>query len=104
IVRDASGLALSSRNIRLLSYERDIAERLNIVLTDLVDSLRDGDSIAEVEAFGRDALRMAGFDSVDYVAVRDAATLAKIERLGAQMRVLAAATVGNVRLIDNMPV
>lgn len=104
IVREPSGLALSSRNAYLGSYDRPIAERLNIVLNELVLSLREGEPIAEVEQFGRQALRAAGFDSVDYVAVRDEATLAKIETPVAQMRVLAAARTGAIRLIDNMAV
>ncbi|HEY3778142.1 MAG TPA: pantoate--beta-alanine ligase [Rhizomicrobium sp.] len=104
IVREPSGLALSSRNDYLGPLDRPVAERLNVVLAELVQSLREGESIAEVEQFGREALRLAGFDQVDYVTVRDAATLAKAEKPVAPMRVLAAARIGVVRLIDNMAV
>ena len=49
-------------------------------------------------------LKAAGFDSVDYVAIRDAATLAAIETLDRPARILAAAKIGRTRLIDNIPV
>jgi pantoate--beta-alanine ligase len=104
IVREASGLALSSRNAYLGPLDRPVAERLNVILAELVEYLREGKSIAQVEQFGRDALRMSGFDQVDYVAVRDAATLAKVESPFPNMRVLVAARVGPIRLIDNMAV
>lgn len=104
IVREETGLALSSRNAYLTAPDRAVAERLNVVLKELVQSLRGGESVAEVERFGRDELRLAGFDSVDYVAVRDAATLAKLDAPTANMRVLAAARIGSIRLIDNMAV
>lgn len=104
ILREADGLAMSSRNAYLGPVERPVAARLNVVLSELVLSLREGELIVKVEQFGRDALRMAGFDSVDYVAVRDANTLAKVERPVGELRVLAAATIGKTRLIDNMAV
>ena len=47
---------------------------------------------------------MAGFTSVDYVAIRDAATLEKLERLDRPARILAAAKIGGTRLIDNMAI
>jgi pantoate--beta-alanine ligase len=44
----------------------------------------------------------AGFTNVDYVAIRDAETLAPIENLAAPARILAAAWLGKTRLIDNL--
>ncbi|MGH6887712.1 MAG: pantoate--beta-alanine ligase [Rhizomicrobium sp.] len=104
IVREASGLALSSRNAYLGALDRPVAERLNVVLSELVQRLRGGEAIARVEQFGRDALRIAGFDRVDYVVVRDAADLSTLKQPTANMRVLSAARIGSVRLIDNMAV
>jgi pantoate--beta-alanine ligase len=49
-------------------------------------------------------LQEAGFDKVDYVAIRDAETLAMIDVLDRPARVLAAAHLGRTRLIDNMPI
>ncbi len=56
------------------------------------------------EAHAVAALKSAGFDTVDYVAIRDAETLAAIENLERPARILAAARVGRTRLIDNMAV
>jgi pantoate--beta-alanine ligase len=104
IVREADGLAMSSRNAYLKSAERAVAGQLNIVLKSVIARARQGDAIAAAEAFGADVLRKAGFDTIDYVAIRDAATLAPIMRLDRPARVLAAAKIGATRLIDNMAV
>jgi len=104
IIREADGLAMSSRNAYLGPEERKIAGRLNIVLKDAIARLKHGDPVDEVEAFGKSDLLEAGFDSVDYVAVRDAATLERIARLDRPARILAAAKIGGTRLIDNMAV
>jgi pantoate--beta-alanine ligase len=104
IVREADGLALSSRNAYLAPHERKIAGTLNGILKDVVARVRNGARIENAETAGTNRLLDAGFASVDYVAVRDAATLAKIETLAAPARVLAAAKVGKTRLIDNMAV
>jgi pantoate--beta-alanine ligase len=104
ILREADGLAMSSRNAYLDARQRRIAGRLNRVLAEAATNIRAGTAITEAETRGRNALRAAGFDSIDYIALRDATTLAKIESPAAEMRILAAATLGGVRLIDNMPV
>jgi len=104
IIREADGLAMSSRNAYLKPDERAVAGRLNIVLKDAIARLQHGDPVDEVEAFGKSDLLEAGFNSVDYVAVRDAATLERIARLDRPARILAAAKIGGTRLIDNMAV
>jgi len=104
IVRERDGLAMSSRNAYLKPEERKIAGRLNAVLQQLAGALRGGEAVAAVEAKGKRALLDAGFAAVDYVAVRDAETLAPLAKPGGAARILAAATVGATRLIDNMAV
>ena len=104
IVREADGLAMSSRNAYLSGDERNIAAYLNVVLRHVARHVQRGEPIASAESLGRDALLSHGFNSVDYVAVRDAATLAPISTLEGPARVLAAAKVGATRLIDNMAV
>jgi pantoate--beta-alanine ligase len=104
IVREADGLAMSSRNAYLTADERRIAGQLNSVLKRFAASLHGGASVAVAEAEGKRALLEAGFASVDYIAVRDAETLAPLESLIRPARVLAAAKVGNTRLIDNMAI
>ena len=104
IIREADGLAMSSRNAYLKPDERKVAGRLNVVLKDAIARLKHGDPVDEVEAFGKSDLLEAGFNSVDYVAVRDAATLERIARVDRPARILAAAKIGGTRLIDNMAV
>jgi pantoate--beta-alanine ligase len=104
IVREADGLAMSSRNAYLSPSERAIAARLNVVLKDTIARVRRDGSIMSAEVYGVEQLRKAGFASVDYVAIRDAATLAPINALARPARILAAARVGGTRLIDNMAV
>jgi pantoate--beta-alanine ligase len=104
IVREADGLAMSSRNAYLSAEERTIAGRLNLVLKDAITRLQHGDPVDVVEQFGKSGLLEAGFNTVDYVAVRDAATLERIARIDRPARILAAAKIGATRLIDNMAV
>ena len=104
IAREADGLALSSRNAYLSIAERAVAGRLNLVLKETIARLRGGQSISEAEISAAAALRQAGFDIVDYVAVRDAESLAPVASLARPARLLAAAKIGKTRLIDNMPV
>lgn len=104
IVRESDGLAMSSRNAYLSEAERAVAGQFNVVLKRLIAKLRDSAAIAEIEADGAQALLAAGFHSVDYVAVRDAESLAPLTTLDRPARILAAATIGKTRLIDNMAV
>jgi pantoate--beta-alanine ligase len=103
-VREHDGLAMSSRNAYLNADERRIAGRLNVILHDAIRAVHAGESIAEAEAEASRHLAAAGFTCVDYVAIRDAQTLATIADLSRPARILAAAWLGKTRLIDNMPV
>ena len=103
-VREADGLALSSRNAYLTPESRKVAAHLNRVLLDVGERARSGVSIPQAEAEGAAALIGAGFDRVDYVAIRDAETLVPLRSIERPARVLAAARVGAIRLIDNRPV
>jgi pantoate--beta-alanine ligase len=102
-VREHDGLAMSSRNAYLSPDERRIATRLNLVLHDAIKAVHAGEPIDEAEAEAKRHLIAAGFTGVDYVAIRDAETLAPVGDL-AHARILAAAWLGKTRLIDNMAV
>lgn len=104
IMREADGLALSSRNAYLDARERAIAANLNRIIKDVAARVRSGEAIAAREERATRALLDAGFDAVDYVAVRDAQTLAPLDQFRTHARVLAAARLGKTRLIDNVPV
>lgn len=108
--READGLALSSRNAYLSPDERRLAPELYRALTTLRDSVLGGMDIADAAAAASDRIISAGFRQVDYVAVRDAATLAmpSVPRIGdadrPALRILTAAWLGKTRLIDNIAV
>ena len=103
-VREADGLALSSRNAYLSGDQRKIAAQLNRVLLNVGERARAGIPVAQAEAEGAASLIGAGFDRVDYVAIRDAETLVQLRAIERPARVLAAARIGSVRLIDNRPI
>ncbi len=103
-LREADGLALSSRNRYLDEDERARAPRLHAVLRDVAEGLRRGEAATLLVAEGRAALERAGFAPVQYLEVRDAETLQPVERVERPARVLAAAYLGRTRLIDNVAV
>lgn len=102
-VREADGLALSSRNAYLSPDERGIAPALHHAISTVASAVADGAEAGEQERRAAAALRNAGFARVDYVAVRDADTLAAWTDRTRPGRVLAAAHLGRTRLIDNVP-
>jgi pantoate--beta-alanine ligase len=105
-VRDADGLALSSRNRFLSAAERREAPRLYRVLNEVRNRVRAGDhDIARIEHDAQLELGAAGW-KVDYVSVRRQRDLKQPERqqveAGDPLVVLAAAKLGATRLIDNL--
>jgi pantoate--beta-alanine ligase len=101
-VREADGLAMSSRNVYLAPAERKAAPALFRTISALAASARAGHDIAAAVAAGKSALLGAGFAGIDYLAVVDAETLDPLAKLHRPGRVLAAARLGAVRLIDNV--
>ena len=103
-VREADGLALSSRNVYLSAQERRTAPLLNRVLRDVAAEIAARpDGIASSLERGRTALDAGGF-AVDYLDLCDAADLTPVNRLTAPSRLLVAARIGRTRLIDNIAV
>jgi pantoate--beta-alanine ligase len=103
-VREADGLALSSRNAYLSPVERQIAPLIHRVLRDAASSVvRQPDAVAAALECGITRLGAGGF-AVDYLELRGAADLAPMTRLSGPARLLAAAHLGSTRLIDNIPV
>lgn len=104
-VRDADGLALSSRNQYLDENARGVSLALNQALRDAAERLSSGRTSPEEERRrGIMALLDAGFDKVDYFEICDAETLDPLTSVIRPARVLAAAHLGKTRLIDNMAV
>lgn len=102
-VREADGLALSSRNAYLSAEERTMAATLPATLKDVIAQLNAGMDPASALGQGRVTLEAAGFN-VDYLALRDAETLKAVETTDRAKRILVAARLGTTRLIDNMAV
>ena len=103
-VREADGLALSSRNQYLTPEERSQAAALPRAIETAIASLRaGGDADAALETL-RTTLLRSGFARIDYAELRDAETLDLLDALGSRpARVLVAAHLGKARLIDNWP-
>ena len=104
IIRDQHGLALSSRNSYLTKEELQIARQLNKILNSIANAIEKGNTdILSAIDIGSQALYDAGFDKIDYLAVRDANSLEPIDVLeGQEARILAAVFCGTTRLIDNI--
>jgi pantoate--beta-alanine ligase len=103
IVREADGLALSSRNVYLSASERQTAPLLYRTISEVAADLAKGRGCDDAVVAARFKLDAAGF-RVDYVAVRDPDTLRPLSGPVKRARVLAAAHLGKTRLIDNVPV
>ena len=102
-VREADGLALSSRNAYLTPEQRHDAALLPLAIQTTIQSIQGGMAVPKALA-SLEAILLVGFDSVDYVELRDAETLAPLTALtGRPARLLVAARIGGTRLIDNMP-
>jgi pantoate--beta-alanine ligase len=103
-VREADGLALSSRNVFLSAEERRIATNLARVLRSIAAALAQDPTAVEREiARGSAALQQAGF-AVEYLEIREAESLAVTTEVTPSSRVFAAVGLGTTRLIDNMPI
>jgi len=103
-VREADGLALSSRNRYLLPEERQEAVSLPRALESARAAIRSGTPVSEVLQEARRALRDSGFSRIDYFALVDASTLEPLDASQGDMRLITAAVIGTTRLIDNMAV
>ena len=103
-IREGDGLAMSSRNVRLTPEGRKRAPVLYAAITRAADDIRAGhaDRMAIREA--AETMRNAGFERVEYIELRDAETLMPSDDPRRPRRMLAAAWLDGVRLIDNIPV
>ena len=103
-VRDADGLAMSSRNVYLSADERAVAPVLHRLLKLCADKIAKGRPVATILSEGREAIERAGF-TLDYLEARHAETLAPIKSMkDGPVRLLVAAKIGKTRLIDNVGV
>lgn len=103
-VRDTDGLALSSRNARLTPQGRSIAPALVGGMERAAEAIRDGTAPVIALAEATADIIDAGFESVDYLEIRSADLLEPMEFHDRPARLLGAAWIDGVRLIDNIPV
>jgi len=102
-VREADGLAMSSRNAYLTPTERAAAAALPHAMRGAIAAIGQGDDVAATLAGLERELLDAGFGSVDYARLCDADSLAPLAARGTgPARLLVAARIGKARLIDNM--
>jgi pantoate--beta-alanine ligase len=102
IVREPSGLAMSSRNGYLTEAQRASASKLNSVLQSIVNSIKSGSkNYSELEQQAKSALNSQGW-MTDYISIRSSESLLPALTTDQKLVVLGAANLGNTRLIDNL--
>ncbi len=103
-VREADGLAMSSRNAYLSREQRERAATLPRAMREAIADLENGGPASETLGTLHDTLLAEGFERVDYAELRDADSLAPLDALNGNARLFVAARIGGTRLIDNMAV
>lgn len=103
-LREPNGLALSSRNARLTSVQREKASLISRVLTSAKEKLKNGTSVGEVKDFVTTTLEAEAEFKVEYFEVADSENLTLLRNVTESARPILciAVFVGDVRLIDNM--
>ncbi|MCP1227552.1 pantoate--beta-alanine ligase [Acetobacter fabarum] len=100
-VREADGLALSSRNRRLTPQQREQAPYLPAALRACIADIQAGKAVDTCLQSCRENLKSHGFN-VHYLDLRSGDTLLATETLTPDARLFVAASLGDIRLIDNM--
>lgn len=103
-IREEDGLAMSSRNLLLSDRARIKAPVLSEAMEDMAAGLRAGRSVAELKAEAEKRILAGGFNEVEYLDVRACDDLSLVETTDRPARLLAAAWLAGVRLIDNIAV
>ena len=103
-MREDDGLALSSRNRRLSAAERQSALSLSRALKAMIAAAQNQHQVEDLLALGKQKLAQDPAVILEYLEVVDATSLERLTHLHGNSRVLIAAQVGPVRLIDNMDI
>jgi pantoate--beta-alanine ligase len=102
--RASDGMALSSRNARLSPADRAIAGQLHPVMRACAQDLIQGQATAQIVAKAQKALIGYGFEKIDYFTYCDGQSLVSLDHFAPNGRLLVAAWLSGVRLIDNVAV
>lgn len=103
-IREEDGLAMSSRNLLLSDRARVWAPELNAAMEDMAEGLLAGGNAADLRAKAVARIERAGFTQVEYLDLRACDTLEELDSPTRPARLLAAAWLAGVRLIDNIAV
>lgn len=103
-LREPDGLAMSSRNMRLSPEDRAKAPALYRAMIRAAAAISGGQKIYSALKAAEAEVLDAGYSGVDYIALHAAESLQPLHRLDRPARLLAAAWIGGVRLIDNIGV
>lgn len=104
-MREADGLAMSSRNRYLSVQDRETAAILPSAMRNAKDRIEAGHDVSAALAELEQTLIAAGFGGVDYAGLADADSLAPLQMLANEpARLLVAARIGGTRLIDNLAI
>ncbi len=104
IVREADGLAMSSRNAYLSPEQRAAAAALPDAMRDAIAAIKSGAPVSEALGNLHDSLLVGGFESVDYAELRHGDSLVPLDNPAPGARLFVAARIGGTRLIDNMAI
>ena len=103
-IREADGLAVSSRNVYLSQNNRETASNVFKILKKTATTIALGNDVLVACEEARSELILAGFSEIDYFEARHSKTLELIEKFETSGRLFAAVWLGSTRLIDNLEI
>jgi pantoate--beta-alanine ligase len=103
-IREADGLAVSSRNVFLSQTNRETASRVFELLKKTATAIAQGNDVLVACEEARSELILAGFSEIDYFEARHSETLELIQNFENSGRLFAAVWLGPTRLIDNLEI
>ena len=103
-IREADGLAVSSRNVFLSQTNRETASRVFELLKKTATAIAQGNDVLVACEEARSELILAGFSEIDYFEARHSETLELIQNFENKGRLFAAVWLGSTRLIDNLEI
>lgn len=103
-IREADGLAVSSRNVFLSKANRETASKVFEILKKTATAIAQGNDVLVACEEARSELMLAGFSEIDYFEARHSETLELIQSFENSGRLFAAVWLGSTRLIDNLEI
>ena len=103
-IREADGLAVSSRNVFISKANRETASKVFEILKKTATAIAQGNDVLVACEEARSELILAGFSEIDYFEARHSETLELIQNFENSGRLFAAVWLGPTRLIDNLEI